>query len=416
MEAEGTAEQPSVPVPSTSKAPASIFAAVKDYPTICEGSLVIVYLSRDSLLPVTVKDGETTHTRYGSYTHSSMIGKVFGSKVIASNGRGFCHLLRPTPELWSLSLPHRTQILYLPDIAYISAYLDIKPGTKIIEAGTGSGSFSHSLARTVGETGKVFSFEFHEPRYEQAQKEFEAHGLDNVIELRHRNVCKDGFNPVKDVDAVFLDLPAPWEAIEKAKEALGRDRMTRICCFSPCIEQVTKTVTALQSAGFSSITMYETLVRQHDLAVYQMPTLEDAVDKLKSIESRKKTRRAFQKQRSLEDKAEQMKRKLDDMEGAAEEDNSKKARMATEAETQQATVTTSGDIKMEVAEETAASTREPTPEAQKDTRLVKTDTKTDYKKASQEERRYLSTKPAPQGRGHTSYLTFAFLMPQASVA
>lgn len=37
-------DQPSVPVPSTSKAPASIFAAVKDYPTIRDGSLVIVYL------------------------------------------------------------------------------------------------------------------------------------------------------------------------------------------------------------------------------------------------------------------------------------------------------------------------------------------------------------------------------------
>lgn len=44
MDLQVAPEQPSVPVPSTSKGPASIFAAVKDYPTIRDGSLVIVYL------------------------------------------------------------------------------------------------------------------------------------------------------------------------------------------------------------------------------------------------------------------------------------------------------------------------------------------------------------------------------------
>lgn len=41
----------------------------------------MIVQSRDSLLPITVKAGEATHTRYGSYNHSNMIGKAFGSKV-----------------------------------------------------------------------------------------------------------------------------------------------------------------------------------------------------------------------------------------------------------------------------------------------------------------------------------------------
>lgn len=49
---------------------------------------------------------------------------------------------------------------------------------------------------------------------------------------------------------VFLDLPAPWEAVASAKKTFIQHRTGKICCFSPCIEQVAKTVEALNSNGF----------------------------------------------------------------------------------------------------------------------------------------------------------------------
>jgi tRNA methyltransferase complex GCD14 subunit len=120
--------------------------------------------------------------------------------------------------------------------------------------------------------------------------------MDDVVTIQHRNVCKDGFTIVDEADAgacaalsslwlynssltepflknfeiVFLDLPAPWDAVEYAKLALRvrllvptlpvisypdhskqKDRVTRICCFSPCMEQVLRTVSALNEAGFT---------------------------------------------------------------------------------------------------------------------------------------------------------------------
>ena len=82
---------------------------------------------------------------------------------------GYVYLLRPSPELWTLSLPHRTQILYMPDISYITMRLNVRPGVKVIEAGTGSGSMTHSLSRAVGPRGTVRSFEYHQQRCEKAQ-------------------------------------------------------------------------------------------------------------------------------------------------------------------------------------------------------------------------------------------------------
>lgn len=49
--------------------------------------------------------------------------------------RGWCFVLQPTPELWTQTLPHRTQIIYTPDISMILFQLDIKPGSIVIESG-----------------------------------------------------------------------------------------------------------------------------------------------------------------------------------------------------------------------------------------------------------------------------------------
>ena len=114
---------------------------------------------------------------------------------------GFIYLLHPTPELWTLVLPHRTQILYIADISFITSYLQLKPGMHVIESGTGSASFSHSIARTIAPTGKLYSFEYHEERANLAREEFKDHGLGDIIDLQQRDVCKDGFGLKNQVNA-----------------------------------------------------------------------------------------------------------------------------------------------------------------------------------------------------------------------
>ncbi|KAJ7701423.1 tRNA methyltransferase complex GCD14 subunit-domain-containing protein [Mycena rosella] len=220
---------------------------------IAAGDTVIIWLTRDVIQPLVITPGKDFNSKFGNYRHSDFIGMPFGSKVGSRSGKGFIHILRPTPELWTMALPHRTQILYIADISFITSYLDIRRGSRVIEAGTGSGSFSHSVARSIGPSGHLWSYEFHEVRAKKAREEFAQHGMSDIVTLTHQNVCKDGFNLTDAADSVFLDLPAPWDAIEHAKQALRKDRTTRICCFSPCMEQVLRTVSALNDAGFTGV-------------------------------------------------------------------------------------------------------------------------------------------------------------------
>lgn len=308
-------------------------------PTTSVDDLAIALLSRDAFQPVTLQEsagavdgyaeGVTLNTRFGSFPHSTLLGIPWGSQVRASavdtgsRGRkrrrepsdeetstpgldedekpssgkppkkavaaasGFIHILRPTPELWTSSLPHRTQVVYTPDYSYVLQRLRVFPGSRIIEAGAGSGSFTHASARAVyngypkdssDTRGKVFSFEFHEPRFNKMQEEIESHRLNGIVQITHRDVYQDGFlvnGESPGATAIFLDLPAPWEALhhlsrqrpEKASKQggdssewispLDPEKSVYICTFSPCIEQVIRTIDELRSLGWTDVDMVE---------------------------------------------------------------------------------------------------------------------------------------------------------------
>ena len=120
----------------------------------------------------------------------------------------------------------------------VISQLELKPGSVVVESGTGSASLSHALIRTVAPSGHLHTFDFHEERLLKAKEEFRIHGIDSWVTPKHRDVLSSGFDLENAADAVFLDIPAPWDAIIHAKRALKKDRVTRICSFSPCMEQV----------------------------------------------------------------------------------------------------------------------------------------------------------------------------------
>lgn len=111
--------------------------------TIDEGDTVVLYFSPNNKHSIKVVDkiknkkGEMVEkvfqTTYGALKVISLVGTKYGSKVELSKGWGY--VIQPTPDLWTLTLPHRTQIIYAPDISMIIFLLDLKPGSIVVETG-----------------------------------------------------------------------------------------------------------------------------------------------------------------------------------------------------------------------------------------------------------------------------------------
>lgn len=228
-----------------------------------EGDAVILFFSITNLLVVpSVSQEGTTHNGCGFFNHADIIGQPYGSKIeprLKSEYPRPLHVLKVTPELFTLSIPHRTQIIYHADIATIIQGLSILPGSVVAEAGTGSASLSFSIAHCIAPLGRLHTFEIDTARATHNRELLSQVTDPGVVTLQERDVIAAGFPAELRVDAIFLDLPSPWSAVGNAKRILKENG--RLCTFSPAIEQVTKNVAALSEAGFHEIKTLEVMLK-----------------------------------------------------------------------------------------------------------------------------------------------------------
>lgn len=93
--------------------------------------------------------------------------------------------------------------------------------------------------------------------------------------VQHRDVCSDGFTEELNgvADAVFLDLPAPYIAIDHVVKAL-KSSGGRFCAFSPCIEQTQSTCVQLEKSGFIEIQTMEIIQSEQIVKEKYIPIME----------------------------------------------------------------------------------------------------------------------------------------------
>ncbi len=222
-----------------------------------EGSRVLLYLNERRQYLVRVAAGKDLHTHRGYIKHSDLIGKEFGGSVKSSMNTDFV-LLPPLLNDYVARFSRRTQVLYEKDIGLILAYAGVRAGSRVIEAGTGSGALTCVLASIVGASGRVYSYEVNEDSVRIARENLKGVGLDGVVELRLKDAV-EGFEE-REVDAVILDLGSPWLIVPRAREALKRGGI--LLSFSPTIDQIQKTLALMRSGGFVWIEVLESILRK----------------------------------------------------------------------------------------------------------------------------------------------------------
>jgi tRNA (adenine57-N1/adenine58-N1)-methyltransferase len=209
------------------------------------------YLARlDKTRPIAIRGGKIAV--------EDIIGHDEGTAVRSSVNEPFL-VFRPSLPQLIPNLPRNAQVIYPKDIGPILLWADLFPGACVVEAGVGAGALTMALLRAVGEGGQLISYELREDFAEMARKNVSRYfGPASNWTIKLGDVALE--LDETEVDRLILDLPEPWQVIERAWSALRPGGI--LLCYLPTVLQVKSLVDALRDdRRFACIETSENLMR-----------------------------------------------------------------------------------------------------------------------------------------------------------
>jgi tRNA (adenine57-N1/adenine58-N1)-methyltransferase len=228
---------------------------VTELANLQDGDLVLLVGRDRKQYLLRLAAGQSFFTRHGSIPYDEIIGQPCGREVRTHMDFPFLVLEPSTADLIQ-RIKRNTQIMFPKDVSYVLMRLDLFPGRRVIEAGTGSGGLTLALCRQVAPTGHVYSYETNPDAQKLARSNLSALGLLPHADLKERDIA-DGFDET-DVDAVFLDVRSPWRYVEQTARALKAGGF--FGALLPTTNQVSDLLTALQGHGEFAFTDVEELI------------------------------------------------------------------------------------------------------------------------------------------------------------
>ena len=226
--------------------------------TLAAGERALLMDGRGRRYLIRLQPGATFHFHGGSVRHDELIGAPEGQQIHATSGARLV-VLRPTMADFVLKMPRGAQVVYPKDIAAVLVHADVGPGGEVLEAGTGSAALTMALARAVGPTGVVESFELREDFHLTARANLEAFfgSVPAWVRLRLADVCE--VEPGRGFDRAILDLPEPWSVMDAVSAALRPGGI--LCTYLPTTNQTRETVLAMERTGYVQVDTFEVLER-----------------------------------------------------------------------------------------------------------------------------------------------------------
>lgn len=224
----------------------STIAGSRRHGPFAAGDLVQLTDPRGTMHTITLQAGGEFHTHRGRIPHADLIGAPEGTVVTSSNGTGYL-ALRPILDDFVLAMPRGAQVIYPKDAARIVGLANLGPGARVAEAGVGSGALTCSLLRAVGDEGRVYSYErrseFADVADANVRKWFGHRPQSWELILGDLAEVLDQ----RDLDAVVLDMLAPWECVDAVGAALAPGGI--LVGYVATTTQLSRLVETLRAAG-----------------------------------------------------------------------------------------------------------------------------------------------------------------------
>lgn len=230
---------------------------------IVEENDIVVLIDENLKKIIVDTNGKTDKIRgIGVIDPKTLIGKVYGEKLTIGSKQFW--LLVPSLQDKLYGLHRQAQIILPRDAAHILMSCSIEPGQRVLEAGIGSGSLTIALASAVAPNGTVISYDIREDFIDFAMKNIKQANLIQYVTTKIKDVT-EGIDE-KDLDAIILDIPNPWAAVDHAWNALKVGGY--LCTYSPLISQVEQTVKTIEQHSFIECKTFENIQREMIVSKY----------------------------------------------------------------------------------------------------------------------------------------------------
>ena len=223
-----------------------------------EGQLILLAGQDRKNFILRLESGKRLQTHRGVLEHGDLIGLSLGSVARTHLGYPY-YLLRPSWDDLLRGIRRNSQIVYPKDIGYILIKMSIRPGSIVVEAGTGSGALAAGFASVVMPHGHVFSYEVRQDMQTLASRNLARLGLQEHVTLKLRDIT-DGFDET-GADALFLDVPTPWRYLGQAHAALAGGGF--LGAILPTANQVVELLYELDRFHFGFVEVEEIILRAY---------------------------------------------------------------------------------------------------------------------------------------------------------